>query len=92
MGELGKREGLADAAVQLVDDHAHLGMELEMQRTVDRVGLEPAVPLLPLLASVLDGNGAHVGAADDTTTPRAFMQQVRGQSGSISARILSPSS
>jgi len=88
IGELAEREGLTDASVQLVDDDADLGMELEEKRTVDRVGLEPAVPLFPLLASVLDGDGAHLGAPDDTGTPRAFMQQVRGQSGSISATIL----
>ena len=92
IGELAEREGLADASVQLVDDDADLGMELEKKGTVDRVGLEPAVPLFPLLASVLDGDGAHLGAPDDTGTPRAFMQQVRGQSGSISATIRSPSS
>src|SRR6187399_1818692 len=57
-GELGEREGLADPTVQLVDHGARLGVELEVQRRVDRVGLEPAVPLLPLLAGVLDGDGA----------------------------------
>ena len=67
-------------------------MELEKERAVVRVGLEPAMALFPLLASVLDGDGAHHGAPDDTATPRAFMQQVPGQSGSISARIRSPSS
>ena len=62
--------------------------EVLMERLVARVLAEAAVAVLPLVAGVLDGDGAHSGSIIGSPSTQHFS----GQSGSISSAIRSPSS
>src|SRR4051812_20758786 len=87
-GQLLEGEGLPHAPVELVEQDVHLAEQAVLERRVRGELLEAAMAVLPLVARVLDGDGAHLGSIIGSGSRQHFS----GHGGWISAAMRSPSS